>query len=90
MLLPSLSFRARSSKVRGMDGLSKLAKMGLGYYQDGCCCDQGDAETVAEDSLGRIAPAVLKLDGLVSDLQRIGDPFEATVQDEKSRSKRKR
>ena len=56
---------------------------GLGYYQDGCWSDLVEEETAPEDSLVRIAPVVFKLDGLIPDLQRIGDPLEATMQDEK-------
>lgn len=68
----------------------KTGHTGLGYYQDGCGSDQGDVEAVVEDSLGRIAPVVLKLDGLIPDLQRIGDPLEATMQDEKVKEQRKK
>ena len=66
----------------------KAGHKGLGNYQDGCCCDQGDAEAVVEDSLGMIAPVVLKLDGLIPDLQRVGDPLEATMQDDKVKEQR--
>ena len=71
-----------------MDGFSKLDTKAFGYYQDGFPEAQDDREEDTKDSLENLVPVTLKLDGLIPDLERIGKPPEATMQDDKTKEQR--
>ena len=68
----------------------KTGGRGLGYYRDGILHDQPEKQEETADLLGGLAPVELKLDGLIPDLQRIGDPLKATMQDDKVKEQKKR
>ena len=67
----------------------KTGGRGLGYYLDGILHDQPETQEETADLLRGLAPAELKLDGLIPDLQRIGDPLKATMQDDKVNEQKK-
>ena len=65
----------------------KTGKQGLGYYQDGI--PEGDDNSTGDDPMSRLAPVTLKLEGMLTFEERIGDPLSATMQDEPSKELKK-
>ena len=74
----------------------KTGCKGLGYYRDGASDEQVMAMHGLKESLRSLEAVVLKLEGLIPFkermpiVERVGNPLEATVQDEEARDRKRK